>query len=216
MKIIGIVGHSGAGKTVLIEKLLRELTRRGLSVAVIKSCSRGFSLDWEGKDSWKFKEAGAKGVALVSPSEITVFRSREGYPRTVIMAERFFSDMDIVMVEGGRGEPGYKKIELLRQGISKRLECSPSEIAAVVSDLPAAIDRPVFSPEAITEIADFLEKYPQHEKPRTVLEIDGRRIPIKQFVQDFMAETVLAMVQTLKKIPPEASTIHLEIRKGDS
>jgi molybdopterin-guanine dinucleotide biosynthesis protein B len=48
-------------QTSLIEQLVAELKRRGLSVAVIKHCSQGFSLDQEGKDSWRFKEAGADG-----------------------------------------------------------------------------------------------------------------------------------------------------------
>lgn len=216
MKIIGIVGKSNTGKTMLIEKLLKELNRRGISVAVIKSCFGGFSLDWKGKDSWKFKEAGAGGVALISFSELAVIRKREGYPRAVMLADKFFSDMDVVLMEGGKGEPGYKKIELLRKGVSEKIESSLPELAAVVSDFSVEIDRPVFSPEAIKEIADFLENFPDRKKPRAILEIDGRHIPIKQFVQDFIAETVLGMMQALKKIPPETNKITLEIRKENN
>jgi molybdopterin-guanine dinucleotide biosynthesis protein MobB len=36
LKLISFVGYSGSGKTTLIEKLVRELTQRGLRMATIK------------------------------------------------------------------------------------------------------------------------------------------------------------------------------------
>jgi molybdopterin-guanine dinucleotide biosynthesis protein B len=42
--VISIVGKSDVGKTTLIEKLLRELKRRGYKVATIKYDVHGFIL----------------------------------------------------------------------------------------------------------------------------------------------------------------------------
>ncbi|MEQ1536691.1 MAG: molybdopterin-guanine dinucleotide biosynthesis protein MobB [Burkholderiaceae bacterium] len=36
MKIFGIIGHSGMGKTTLLERLIPEITSRGLVVSLIK------------------------------------------------------------------------------------------------------------------------------------------------------------------------------------
>ncbi|PKO78571.1 MAG: molybdopterin-guanine dinucleotide biosynthesis protein MobB, partial [Betaproteobacteria bacterium HGW-Betaproteobacteria-13] len=36
MKVFGIAGWSGSGKTTLVEKLIPEITSRGLRVSVIK------------------------------------------------------------------------------------------------------------------------------------------------------------------------------------
>ena len=66
--IISIVAPaSGTGKTTFIERLTKIFAEQGLRVGVIKSDSHGFSLDLEGKDSFRFQSAGARSVAVVSP-----------------------------------------------------------------------------------------------------------------------------------------------------
>ena len=67
--IVSVVAPaSGTGKTTFIERLLSKLQECGLRVGVVKSDSHGFQLDMEGKDSWRFTKAGAKSVAVVSPT----------------------------------------------------------------------------------------------------------------------------------------------------
>ena len=56
---VGFAGYSGSGKTTLIEQLVRSLKARGLRVAVIKHDVHDFEMDREGKDSWRFSQAGA-------------------------------------------------------------------------------------------------------------------------------------------------------------
>jgi len=68
------VGHSGCGKTTLIEKLLRELSGRGLRVAVIKHAHHRVVLDTPGKDSWRYKQAGAAISMLVHGQRVAVGR----------------------------------------------------------------------------------------------------------------------------------------------
>ncbi len=58
---------SGTGKTTFIERLLPSLAARGIKAGVVKSDSHGFNLDMEGKDSFRFTQAGAQSVAVVSP-----------------------------------------------------------------------------------------------------------------------------------------------------
>lgn len=58
--IVSIVGTSGVGKTTILEKLIPELTRRGLRVGTVKHHAHGeFEMDRPGKDSWRHKKAGA-------------------------------------------------------------------------------------------------------------------------------------------------------------
>lgn len=59
---------SGTGKTTFIERLTKRLTLRGVKVGVIKSDAHNFNLDMSGKDSYRFQEAGAQSVAVVSKS----------------------------------------------------------------------------------------------------------------------------------------------------
>lgn len=53
---------------------------------------------------------------------------------------------------------------------------------AVVSDVKVAVDRPIFSPNDISKIADFLESNFEFRKPRVFLNIDGASIPLNAFV----------------------------------
>ncbi len=59
MKVISILGYSGSGKTHLIEFIIDKLkTEFNLEVSVIKNIHE-HRIDEEGKDSFKFSEAGA-------------------------------------------------------------------------------------------------------------------------------------------------------------
>ena len=157
MKICAIVGHSKSGKTRLIRKLIPELKRRGHSVAVIKHCAGGFTIDLEGKDSWQFMEAESNGVALISPDQLAVLKRNVDKVDFCSVAEEYFRDVDIVLVEGGRRERGLKKIEVLRKGVAEKMECSPEELIAVVSDVKVAVNKPVCHPDQVGEIADIME-----------------------------------------------------------
>ncbi len=71
MEVIAVVGSKKSGKTTTIENLVRELTKRGHDLAVIKHISKpDFTIDTVGKDTWKFSRAGAKTVISVAATEI--------------------------------------------------------------------------------------------------------------------------------------------------
>lgn len=71
MRVIAVVGRKKSGKTTTIENLVRELTKRGLNIAVIKHISKpDFTIDTAGKDTWKFAKAGAKTIISVAQHEI--------------------------------------------------------------------------------------------------------------------------------------------------
>ena len=59
MKIYGVTGWKNAGKTGLMERLLAEITSRGLSVSTIKHAHHSFDVDHPGKDSHRHRVAGA-------------------------------------------------------------------------------------------------------------------------------------------------------------
>jgi cardiolipin synthase len=68
MKIFGLVGWSGSGKTSLVVRLLPELSRRGLSVSTMKHAHHDFDIDKPGKDSHAHRAAGAAEVMVASPA----------------------------------------------------------------------------------------------------------------------------------------------------
>ena len=60
----GLVGESGSGKTTLIEKIIALLAERGLKVSAVKNAHHNVDIDKPGKDSYRFREAGATQVIV--------------------------------------------------------------------------------------------------------------------------------------------------------
>jgi molybdopterin-guanine dinucleotide biosynthesis protein len=95
------VGHSGSGKTTLIEKLLPELEYgRGLRLATIKHAHHKVALDKEGKDSWRYKQAGAAMSMLVTADELQLVADAVDRREPAQLAERFLGEADMVLAEG--------------------------------------------------------------------------------------------------------------------
>ena len=71
--VVAVTGFSGRGKTTLLEKLLSGLTARGYRVGAVKSTRHeDAELDVPGKDTWRFRRAGAAAVGLVRPGSAFV------------------------------------------------------------------------------------------------------------------------------------------------
>jgi molybdopterin-guanine dinucleotide biosynthesis protein B len=197
MKAFAVVGPSGSGKTTFIIRLIPELESRGARVAVLKHCHEDVLFDKEGKDSWKFTEAGAFRVGIVTPSRVAVFEET-GRPDDIEGAVgRFFADADIVLVEGGKGVRGLKKISLLRKDIAERMEFVPEELLAVVSDDEVESAIPVFRFSEVDKIADLVMSS-SGRSPEATLVVDGAEIPLNPFVESFIRNTVMGMVASLR------------------
>lgn len=97
--VVALVGPSGSGKTTLLERLIGEFLRAGLRVGAIKHAPHGFDLDRPGKDTWRFREAGAAAVAAAAPGAVGVFRTWAGEP-PLDEVVRLLGDVDLVLVEG--------------------------------------------------------------------------------------------------------------------
>jgi molybdopterin-guanine dinucleotide biosynthesis protein B len=158
MRIVALVGPSGSGKTMMVMRLVGEFTRRGLKTGVIKHCRHGFELDPEAKDSRRFWDAGADGVALLAPDKWALLQRSPPEVRSTEVAARLFSDKDVVLVEGGKRERGVRKIAVRRPGSGEELPIGPHEPVAVISEEGLPGDTPVFHPDQVREIADFILK----------------------------------------------------------
>ena len=158
-KILLIVGSKKVGKTTLIEKLIPELTSRGYRVATVKHHHSDFpvSVDAAGTDTWRHRQAGAKSVALVTPTNIALFHDTdESLGLDQIIAN--FSGMDIVLVEGFHLEP-YAKIAV-RGDTDKdwRLRVNQNVIATVGPTMRRS-PVPSFEPDNIMPLVDHIEKW---------------------------------------------------------
>lgn len=102
--VVGVVGESGAGKTAVVEGLVRRLRDLGLRVGVVKHAPHGFQLDREGSDSERAARAGAAAVVLAGDAEAAV-RAFPDHPLTLQEAVALcrpdgVAAPDVVVVEG--------------------------------------------------------------------------------------------------------------------
>jgi molybdopterin-guanine dinucleotide biosynthesis protein MobB len=217
MKIVAVVGFSESGKTRLIVRLIRELTARGLRVSAVKRCSHGFSLDTEGKDTADFSRAGADTVAMVSPEGWAAIGASPAGDASQLAA-RLFPDADVVLVEGGKDVRGTRKIEVLGVDAAAAPMSPPGELVAIVADrpVPGCAAVPVFGPDDISGISDFILSLEEAKMADITLEVDGREVNMNPFVRTFIERTVMGMITSLSGIDPEPKRISLVIdRTGE-
>jgi molybdopterin-guanine dinucleotide biosynthesis protein MobB len=92
------MGWSNTGKTGWIAACAALLTRRGVSVAAIKSVKHGASFNLPGKDSTRFFEACGM-AAVVSGDETNVIR-RTPEAWDGAYAESIFPEAEVILIEG--------------------------------------------------------------------------------------------------------------------
>jgi molybdopterin-guanine dinucleotide biosynthesis adapter protein len=112
VKAIGFVGVSGSGKTTLIERLIPMLTQRGLSVSALKHAHRGFDIDRPGKDSFRFRSAGAGQVMIAGPERWALMTELRGAEPRLDQLLAGMTPCDLVLVEGFRSDGSIPRIEV--------------------------------------------------------------------------------------------------------
>jgi molybdopterin-guanine dinucleotide biosynthesis protein B len=155
--VFSFVGHSGSGKTTLIEKLLRELSGKGLRVATIKHAHHKVVLDTPGKDSWRYKQAGAAMSMLVTSSELQLVADAVDRREPEQLAQRFLGEADLVLAEGFSHARGAK-IEVLRRECSTVPRCAVEDgLVALVTDVEEVYPQlPHFALDGIAGIVQFM------------------------------------------------------------
>jgi len=161
MRIIGLAGWSGSGKTMLITKLIPRLLARGLRVSTLKHAHHGFDLDKPGKDSFVHRAAGATEVIISSAKRWAILHElrEEGEWDMGALVARM-SPVDLVLVEGFKRD-AFPKLEIHRAENGKPLlHPEDPHIIAVACDsaLPASTV-PVIDLNDIDAIADLLLKH---------------------------------------------------------
>ncbi|WP_299043453.1 molybdopterin-guanine dinucleotide biosynthesis protein B [uncultured Tateyamaria sp.] len=157
MRIYGVVGWKNAGKTGLMERLVTEITRRGITVSTVKHAHHTFDVDHPGKDSHRHRVAGASEVLLASRNRVALMQElRDQDEPTLDDLLKRLSAVDLVLVEGYKRD-AHPKVEAHRAETGNPL-IAPDDptIRAIASDTALTMDRPVFDLNDTTRIADFI------------------------------------------------------------
>ena len=119
MRIFGVAGHSGMGKTTLLERLVPEIGSRGLVVSLIKHSHKKIDVDRPGKDSYRLRESGCKEVLLLGNDRWALMHELRGQeePELGYLLTRM-QDCDIVLIEGFKSGD-FPKLEVWRESVGK-------------------------------------------------------------------------------------------------
>jgi molybdopterin-guanine dinucleotide biosynthesis adapter protein len=137
MRIIGLTGWSGAGKTTLILKLIPLLTSQGLKVSTLKHAHHMFDVDTPGKDSYEHRASGATEVLIASENRFALMHELRGNPEPkleTLLSK--LSSVDLVLIEGFKRAP-HPKIEVFRKANDKApLHPGDATFVGIAADCP--------------------------------------------------------------------------------
>lgn len=183
---ICVAGPAGEEKMEFMQQLAAALEARGLKTGLLSRAEdEGAAAFWSASAQ---VAGGALSLQRSQPSDLSLEE----------MLGRFFYDLDLVLCQGF-DEEKRAKIEWLPGGDQAQLAKDPG-LRAVVSGKNADTEKPLFGPDDLAGLAGYLSKevIPQSKPPRLRVVLGGKRIPAKEFVQDILADTIRAMVGSLK------------------
>jgi molybdopterin-guanine dinucleotide biosynthesis protein B len=165
VRVIGLAGWSGAGKTTLIVKLIPYLHEKGLLVSTLKHAHHAFDVDQPGKDSYLHREAGASEVLVASSRRFALMHELRGEaePSLAELLGRM-ARVDLILVEGFKRDK-LAKIEVHRSGNAKPFLCpQDATIAALATDATEGL--PSHLPHAhLDDIASIARLIRAHALP---------------------------------------------------
>lgn len=167
---IAFIGYQNSGKTTLVEKVIAELTARGLAVGSLKHHGHhGFDIDVPGKDSWRHAQAGSRHVGLVCSTRYAEYADTEEEIPLEELLKRY-TDVDVVIVEGFK-TAGLPNIIVARSGVDRLRNESSLELvdkntrAIACNDVFAShvhLNIPVVDINDAAGVADVVEAYLAH------------------------------------------------------
>jgi len=160
--VLQLVGYANSGKTTLLTKLIPLFEQSGLRVGVVKH-DGGHDFEWDqpGKDTWRYREAGASLVAITSQTK-TAIVEQSPTPLPQLVERLAQAGAQLILVEGFKRE-SYPKLVVLRNPQDLELLHSLTGIIGTATWEPIARDEwPRFSVDDAEAIALFVKRLIQN------------------------------------------------------
>jgi len=150
--ILSFIGWSGVGKTTYLERLIPLLKQHGLRLALMKQDGHEFEMDYPGKDTWRFTQAGVDVVTLANQGHAAVLLNRPTAFETLLAQ---IHDVDLILTEGYHTLP-YPQVEVHRKGFETLRCIHPKQLLALVTDESFSLDVPQFSLDDPQALCDYI------------------------------------------------------------
>ena len=232
--ILGIYGFQDAGKTLLVESLVKKLVDKGYRVSSVKHTPHKKSMDSEGKDTWRHWRAGSDPVVFSSEIETSIIRHSKMQTMEIARLVQELFAPDILIIEGfkdgdfpkvavGKVKP-RKGTVLVNPTLPRLVRWVENEIAVerVLAKLPGldcgkcgldcrdlakAVAAGKKRVDACRELADR----------RVEVLIGNKKLPMGRFASAVVEETVRGLLNSLRGNDPSKDVeIRLECRRRAS
>ncbi|MBM3292054.1 molybdopterin-guanine dinucleotide biosynthesis protein B [Candidatus Bathyarchaeota archaeon] len=154
-RAVTVVGFKDAGKTQVVEAIVKELTSSGYRVATIKHTSENVSFDKVGSDTYRHAQTGSVVTVITSDDNSAIFLKKQISFREV---SELFPTIDFLILEG------FKKMNSIPRIIVPR---NNEEVKELATDLDLAVieiseqiitnDIPIISIKDSSRIAKLVE-----------------------------------------------------------
>ena len=191
--ILGVYGTSNTGKTTLIKTLVSWLHSDGYKVATVKKTEQYYQLDTPGKDTFVHGQAGASPVVFSSTTETAFLIHHKMSEDRIIETIKQGYECDVILVEGCQS-PWIPKIQMNK-------ECTKRENTQWVYSGNTN--------EIKTYIIGELEQR-KNMKYKTELKVNGKKIGLSEFPDEFISNAILGMISSLKGVE-DVQTVELSL-----
>lgn len=132
-RLLQVVGFKNAGKTMLLERLVRELSNIGFLVSTLKHHGHGGEPEGE-YDSDRLSRAGAQLSLVEGEGTVQLRANRKEWTLTnLIQMERSFIQSEIVLIEGWKNAE-FPKVVMLKSNADAHLLQLKNVLAVIVHD----------------------------------------------------------------------------------
>jgi len=204
--VVCVVARNREDAPPVVEGLVRELTAKGLRIAVVIEGQRDVVAQGLSEETARYQSAGSEAVILRSPQSVASIRRVTDEPPLDALVWEMRDEYDVVLADGFR-HASYPKIEVRRDG--EELLCHKNELLAVVGEGPEDVDVPSFAAGNLAPLAELIRRrfMTSEVNEDATLFIDGVRLPLHLFVRKMVASTVLGMVRALKGVEGPRSVV---------
>ena len=169
MKIIGMYGWSGSGKTDLICRVLKYLSQY-IKIATMKHTHHNVKIDKKNKDSYKHRISGAHEILIWGENNWSLIHNGRQNENIKFenLCKKFSKKTDLLIVEGFK-KGKFPKIEIYNSSLKKKLIMNQnSKTIAIVYDKIdeeiSQIDLPKFSFSETENISKFIVNFLKIDK----------------------------------------------------
>lgn len=243
IRTIGIAGYKKSGKTKMVEKIVEKLKKQDYRVGTVKHVPQeGFTLDQPNTDSWRHAQAGADEIVSISPDEVATIEKRSnaelgevllGLENLDFVIIEGFRESEIVpkimvacdIEEASKLDDEFT-VGFVGSGVEDKPVFADDDVDSIVNLIKEKAISPVGNLDCgecgYDSCRDFILATIEGDAPvdgclalggSVSLHIDGKRVPLKSFVKDFIANSVSGMISSLKR--SEGKKIVLEVNRDE-